>query len=394
VFGASPPADGAPRAARGWGDGERLADGYVEAVRIGLVCPYSLTHPGGVQGQVLGQARALRALGHEVRVLAPCDGPPPDGGVTPLGNSVPLAGNGSVAQLAPDPACIFRTIGALRDEAFDVVHLHEPFCPGPTLTSLAFAKEPLVGTFHRAGIGASYAFWRPVTVRMARRLAVRVAVSEDARRTAAQALEGDYEVLPNGIEVERFAKATPWPTTGPTVVFVGRHEPRKGLGVLVDAMSSLGPDVHLWVAGEGSQTAELQARTAGDARVEWLGRIDDREVASRVRGADVMCAPSLHGESFGVVLLEGMAASTPVVASDLPGYRNVAVPGDHALLVQPGDSRALASALDRVLRDAAVAADLVSAGEARAAELSMERLAERYLELYERVITSPRRARR
>lgn len=364
------------------------ADGYRELVRIGLVCPYSLTHPGGVQGQVLGQARALRALGHEVRVLAPCDGPPPDGGVTPLGNSVPLAGNGSVAQLAPDPACLLRTIRALRDEAFDVVHLHEPFCPGPTLTSLAFARQPLVGTFHRAGIGASYAFWRPVTVRMARRLAVRVAVSEDARRTAAQALEGEYEVLPNGIEVERFAKATPWPTAGPTILFVGRHEPRKGLSVLVDAIEELGPDVHLWVAGEGSQTAELRARTAGDDRVEWLGRLDDAEVASRMRGADVLSAPSLHGESFGVVLLEGMAASTPVVASDLPGYRNVAVPGTHALLVAPGESHALAAALRRVLGDTTLARQLVAAGEARAAELSMERLAERYLELYERVVTA------
>lgn len=363
-------------------------------VRIGLVCPYSLTHPGGVQGQVLAQARALRALGHDTRVLAPCDGPPPDAGVTPLGNSVPLAGNGSVAQLAPDPACLLRTVSALRDESFDVVHLHEPFCPGPTLTSLAFAHQPLVGTFHRAGMGAAYAFWRPVIVRMARRLVVRVAVSEDARRTAANALEGEYEVLANGIEVERFAKATPWPTAGPTILFVGRHEPRKGLGVLVDAMAGLGPDVHLWVAGEGSQTASLRARTAGDPRVEWLGRLDDAEVASRMRGADVLCAPSLHGESFGVVLLEGMAASTPVVASDLEGYRNVAVPGTHALLVPPGDPPALGAALDRVLRDATVAADLVAAGEGRAAELSMERLAERYVEIYERVVSGSGRAGR
>lgn len=373
--------------------GRSGADGYRWAVRIGLVCPYSLTHPGGVQGQVLAQARALRALGHETRVLAPCDGPPPEPGVVPLGNSVPLAGNGSVAQLAPDPACLLRTLAALRDEDFDVVHLHEPFCPGPTLTSLAFARTPLVGTFHRAGLGASYVLLRPVIVRMARRLAVRVAVSEDARRTAADALEGDYLVLHNGIELERFAKATPWPTTGPTVLFVGRHEPRKGLGVLIDAMAAIGPEVRLWVAGEGSETAALRARTAGDPRIEWLGRLADAEVASRMRGADVLCAPSLHGESFGVVLLEGMAASTPVVASDLPGYRNVAVPGTHALLVPPGDAAALAAAVRRVLTDTALADDLVEAGDARAAELSMERLAERYIELYERVTAPGRRSR-
>lgn len=355
-------------------------------VRIGLVCPYSLTSPGGVQGQVLAQARALRALGHETRVLAPCDGPPPDAGVTPLGNSVPLAGNGSVAQLAPDPACILRTLRALRDEDFDIVHLHEPFCPGPTLVALAFGAGPLIGTFHRAGLGASYVVLRPFATRLARRLAVRCAVSQDARATAAQALGGNYELLSNGIEIERFTKAAPWPTLGPTVVFVGRHEPRKGLRTLIEAMAHLPPEVRLWVAGEGSQTAELQERTAGDHRVEWLGRIDDAEVASRMRGADVVCAPSLHGESFGVVLLEGMAASTPVVASDLPGYRNVAVPERHALLVPPGDPGALAQALRRVLEDAVLAARLVESGEARAAELSMERLAERYLELYEGVV--------
>ena len=360
-------------------------DEYREPVRIGLVCPYSLTHPGGVQGQVLAQARALRSLGHSVRVLAPCDGPPPDGGVAPLGNSVPLAGNGSVAQLAPDPACVFRTLGVLRDEDFDILHLHEPFAPGPSLTSAALYRRPMIATFHRSGLSVAYAVFRPVLVRFARSLAVRVAVSEDARRTAADAFGGHYEVFANGIEVERFAKAVPWPTTGPTVAFVGRHEPRKGLGVLVEAMAEVGPEVRLLIAGEGSETAELRRRTAGDPRVEWLGRLDDTQVASLVRGADVLCAPSLHGESFGVVLLEGMAASTPVVASDLPGYRNVADPGVHALLVPPADPTALAAAIRRVLDEPSVAASLVSAGEARAAELSMDRLAERYLEVYEAV---------
>src|SRR4051794_40358637 len=104
-------------------------------MRVGLISPYSLTVPGGVQGQVLGLARALRTSGHDVRVLGPCDGPPPDGGVTPLGNSVPTAANGSVAPLAPDPSAQLRTIRALRDEAFEVLHLHEPLCPGPTMTS-------------------------------------------------------------------------------------------------------------------------------------------------------------------------------------------------------------------------------------------------------------------
>ena len=354
-------------------------------MRIGLVCPYSLTYPGGVQGQVLGQARALRAMGHEARVLAPCDGPPPDSAVTPLGQSVPLASNGSVAPLAPDPACLLRTLRALGDEGFDVVHLHEPLCPGPTLTSLAFGEAPMIGTFHRSGRSAAYTLLRPAVALMARRLARRCAVSEHARETAARAMGGRYHVLFNGIDVERFAKATPWPTEAPTIFFIGRHEPRKGLAVLLDAMAELPAETRLWVAGEGPQTGELRAKVAGDPRVEWLGRISDAEAVSRMRGAHVVCAPSLHGESFGVVLLEAMAAQTPVVASDLPGYHNVAVPGQHGVLVPPGDADALAAALGRVLSDATLAEELVGAGEARAAEFSMDRLAERYLELYEDV---------
>ncbi|MDQ1397247.1 MAG: phosphatidyl-myo-inositol alpha-mannosyltransferase, partial [Acidimicrobiaceae bacterium] len=129
-------------------------------VRIGLVCPYSLTLPGGVQGQVLGLARALRMAGHDTRVLAPCDGPPPDAGVTPLGKSIPLASNGSVAPLAPDASCALRTIRSLRDESFDIVHLHEPLAPGPTLTALLFTESPLLGTFHRAGSSSAYTTFR------------------------------------------------------------------------------------------------------------------------------------------------------------------------------------------------------------------------------------------
>ena len=351
-------------------------------VRVGLVCPYSLTIPGGVQGQVMGLARALRATGVDARVLAPCDGPPPEPGITPLGRSVPFASNGSVAPVAPDPPCAIRTLSTLRDEGFDILHLHEPLCPGPPLTALLTAGTPMIGTFHRAGHSTAYTVLRPIVRRLAARLVLRCAVSEDARVTACDALDGDYVLLFNGVEVERFAKATPWPADGPTIFFVGRHEPRKGLAVLLDAVTKLPSDVRVWVAGDGPATAELREQTAGDERVEWLGRIDDAEVARRLRGADVFCAPSLHGESFGVVLLEAMAAGAPVVASDLPGYRNVARADHDALLVPPGDAGALADALRRVLGGADLRRHLVAAGEARAAEFAMDRLAERYAELY------------
>jgi phosphatidylinositol alpha-mannosyltransferase len=362
-------------------------------MRIGLVCPYSLTRPGGVQGQVLGLGRALRQAGHDVRVLGPCDGAPPDPGVIPLGNSVPIEANGSIAALAPDPACQLRTIRALWDEAFDVVHLHEPMAPGPTSTALVIEDAPLIGTFHAAGTSAAYRYGGPILRHFARRLAVRVAVSKDARALAASAMAGRYVLLFNGVEVEPYAKATPWPTEGPTIVFVGRHEPRKGLAQLLEALQHLPADVRLWVIGEGPQTAELQARYAADTRVSWLGRVTEDEKCARLKGADVYCAPSLGGESFGVVLLEAMAASTPVVASDLAGYRSAARPDREALLVPPGDIGALVTALDRALEDRALSDALVDAGEMRAAELSMANLADRYLELYEGALRARSRLR-
>jgi phosphatidyl-myo-inositol alpha-mannosyltransferase len=357
-------------------------------VHVGLICPYSLTIPGGVQGQVLALARALRSLGHDARVLAPCDGPPPDAGVTPLGMSVPTASNGSVAPLAPDPAAQLRTIRALRDEAFDVVHLHEPLCPGPTVTTLLFHNVPLVGTFHRSGDSKAYSMLRPVARWFARRLDMRCAVSVDALETARHALGGEYELLYNGIEVERFAKAEPHPTTGPTIFFVGRHEERKGLAVLLAALARLPANVRVWVGGVGPQTEKLRAQHGADPRIEWLGRLSDADVASRLAGADVFCAPSLRGESFGVVLLEAMAAGAAVVASSLDGYGRVATAGEDALLVPPGDADALASALGRVLAERSLRADLVAAGERRAQQFSMHRLAEAYLERYQQVLAS------
>ncbi|QGG95138.1 glycosyltransferase family 4 protein [Actinomarinicola tropica] len=357
-------------------------------MRVGLICPYSLSVPGGVQYQVLGLARALRGLGHDARVLAPCDGPPPDAGVTPLGMSIPTAANGSVAPIAPDPAAQLRLMRALRDERFDVLNLHEPLVPGPNMTACLFKSEPLVGTFHAAGRIGAYTWARPALAWLATRLDRRVVVSEDARDLAETALGGTYDLFFNGIEVDRFAKATPWPTDGPTIFFIGRHEPRKGLAVLLEAMAELPPDVRLWVGGTGPDTDMLRARHAGDPRIEWLGRISDEEKARRIRGASAFCTPSLGGESFGIVLLEGMAARTPVVAADLPGYRNVARAGRDALLPPPGDVAALARALRTVLTDADRAASLVESGIERAQHFSMDALAARYLDLFDEVLAS------
>ena len=205
---------------------------------------------------------------------------------------------------------------------------------------------------------------------------------------AADALGGEYTILFNGIEVDRHAKADPWPTDRPTVLYLGRHEPRKGLDVLLAALAELPAWVRVWVASDGPDTADLRVRHAGDTRIEWLGRVTEHEKLSRLRGAHAVCFPSLRGESFGVVLLEGMAAGTPVVASDLAGYRNVGTHDRDALLVPPGDPAALAGALRRVLTDTGLAARLVAAGAERANQLSMDHLAEAYVAIYDELLSA------
>lgn len=352
--------------------------------RVLMVSPYSLTRVGGVQGQVLGLSRELRTLGIDVRVLAPCDGPPPAAGVMAVGPSVGWENNGSVAPIAPDAAAARRTIDALRDVRPDIVHLHEPVVPGPTLTLLLGAEVPTVSTHHISGdVGREWAM--PALRTQMHHLAARVAVSESARQTACDAYGGDYEVWWNGIDVRRARAAPAIGSARPAVFFVGRHETRKGLGVLLDAWSEIDRDAVLWVAGAGPETDELHAR--GVRAVEWLGRVDDHERDARLRGATILCAPALGGESFGVVLLEGMAAGTAVVASDIDGYRNVATHDVDALLTPPGDAAALRAALRRVLDDGSLRSRLVAAGSRRADELSMARLAQAYAALYERVLS-------
>ncbi|WP_421120246.1 glycosyltransferase family 4 protein [Aquihabitans daechungensis] len=356
-------------------------------MRIGMVCPYSISVPGGVQEQVLGLARSLRAKGHPTRILAPSDGPPPDGFVTPLGNSIPTAANGSVAPIAPDPSAQLRLIRAVRDEGFDVLHLHEPMVPGACMTAALLKPAPLVGTFHAAGTSASYEYLSPALRWLAGRLDVRVVVSAEAQALAEEHIGGTYEHLFNGIEIDRFAHAEPWPVEGRTIFFLGRHEPRKGLDVLLAALPMLPADITVWIGSDGPDTERLRVRHAGDPRIHWLGRLSDEDKRRRLKAADIFCAPSLRGESFGVVLLEAMAAGAAIVASDLSGYRLVARPDQDGLLVPPGDAEALAAALNRVLGDPALRTSLVETATTRARSFSMDQLADHYLRLYEQVCT-------
>lgn len=360
-------------------------------MRVSLLCPYSLSVPGGVQGQVLGLARALRAIGVDARVIGPTDGPPPEPGITTVGASIGFATNGSVSPMAEEQSVASeRTLEALRVFEPDVLHLHEPLVPGPTSAALLGSVIPKVGTFHAAGeAGApAYKALRKLAVSAARQLAIRVAVSPDARAMAEAALGGSYLILPNGVDVDAFAKVDPMASTRPSVLFVGRHEPRKGLGVLLDAWTGIDRDATLWVASDGPETESLRAR--GTPHVEWLGRISEPEKLARLKGATVFCAPALGQESFGIVLLEGMAAGTAVLASDIPGYRNVAHDDVNALLVAPADPGALRLALRRLLDADDLRARLQQSAAAHVLDFSLARLAERYVGVYEQAIATAR----
>jgi phosphatidyl-myo-inositol alpha-mannosyltransferase len=362
-------------------------------VKIAMLSPYSLSRPGGVQGQVLGLARALRALGHQVTVIGPEDpegrDPVSDPDIFIMGGPTGLRSNGSVAPVTLSPVATMRAERFVRKAGFDVLHVHEPLAPVAAYGFVLTAPLPMVGTYHRSGVSRWVPLLKPLVYLVGSRLQVRVAVSEVARDTALKSSKGNYEVFFNGVDMERFATVEPVPSDRPTVLFLGRHETRKGLSVLLDAFALVDRPAVLWVAGDGPQSEVQRRRHPESDRVKWLGTLSDQEVAARLRGANVLCAPSLRGESFGMVVLEGMAARCVVVASDLQGYRSAA--GGHAVLVPPGDVKALSRALGVALADAAEGSgqssqEALKAGEVHAQGWSMESLAERYVQTYERAI--------
>jgi phosphatidylinositol alpha-mannosyltransferase len=297
-----------------------------------------------------------------------------------------------VAPVATGRAVARRTIEALRTFEPDVVHLHEPFSPGANHAALVGTAIPAVGTFHsaRAGRNPWYQTFRSPLRPLLRRLSIATAVSEQAARQVALTFGTDCEIVPNGVVIDRFADGDATPNARPAIFFIGRLEPRKGVSVLVDAFSRLDRDAELWIAGDGPQRDALRARHIPN--VVWLGRIGDEQKAARLRGATIACFPAVDGESFGVVLVEAMAAGAAVVASDIDGYRDVARTDAEALLVPPGDADRLAEALRRLLDDEDRRKDLVAAGRARAEEFSMDRLAGRFVDIYERAISAVRAA--
>ncbi|MEU3961634.1 glycosyltransferase family 4 protein [Streptomyces buecherae] len=347
-------------------------------MRIGIVCPYSWDVPGGVQFHIRDLAEHLIRSGHQVSVLAPADEdtPLPPYAVS-AGRAVPVPYNGSVARLNFGFLSAARVRRWLHEGDFDVIHIHEPTSPSLGLLACWAAQGPIVATFHtsnprsRAMIAAY-----PILQAALEKISARIAVSEYARRTLVEHLGGDAVVIPNGVDVDFFARAEPkreWSgastggAEGETIGFIGRiDEPRKGLPVLMRALPRIlaeRPGTRLLVAGRGDEEeAVADLPEAVRDRVEFLGMVSDEDKARLLRSVDLYVAPNTGGESFGIILVEAMSAGAPVLASDLDAFAQVLDQGEAGELFRGEDASALAEAAVRLLADPARRAALRARG--------------------------------
>lgn len=378
-------------------------------MRIGLVSPYSWTVPGGVNQHIEHLAEELEARGHEPWIIAPVGALTPRRRAVdsrrqraaerfiPMGTAVPVPANGSRAYVSVNPRVVLRMDRALRRTRFDLLHVHEPCTPSVSAAAVLLAASPVVGTFHAAlDFSPLYTSLEVVVKRIMRRIDVRIAVSPAAMAYPARLFPGQYRIIPNGVAVEKYAPAVGASKVPGRVLFIGRAERRKGLAVLVDAFARLRrlrPDATLVVAGADRRQVIDAVRAAQGVRsapglsidltgVEPLGWVDDAEKVRQLGRAEVVCAPSLTAESFGIVLAEAMAAGVPVVASDLPGYRAVLHDGACGRLVVPDEPALLADALDEVLGDPLLRLRLASAGLEAAQKLSWSSVTDEILGAY------------
>ena len=361
-----------------------------------MVSPYDFTWPGGVTAHVSQLSRELGRLGHEVQVLAPhspsreCQ----DADLlVPLGRSVPLPSGGSIARVSLS-WWLYRKVRALLGrEQFDIIHLHEPMAPILPLCVLEFSQAVNIGTFHASYSHAHlYHIAHPLIKRWHQRLHGNIAVSPAARRYVSSSFPGDYEIIPNGVDVEHFSQqAAPWPEyqDGKTnILFVGRLERRKGLRYLLEAFSLLKweiPDVRLLVVGPGNPDKDservLSSRNLQD--VVFLGRVPYDDLPRYYASADIFCSPATGAESFGIVLLEAMAAGKPVVASGIEGYRGLMSEGEEGLFFPKKDSEALSLALETLVRDPEMRRRMGRNGRETAQEYRWEVVARRVEQYYE-----------
>lgn len=363
-------------------------------MRIGLACPYTWDVPGGVQAHVRDLAETLLDAGHEVSVITPVD----DESTLPAyavdaGRAVPVPYNGSVARLLMGPVSAARVRRWLREHDFDVLHAHEPTAPSVSLLACMLADGPLVATFHTANprsriLTAGHRALRPSL----EKLRARIAVSEAARRTLVEHLGTGAILIPNGVAVRAFEGARPLPGygTAPTVAFLGRiDEPRKGLDVLMAAFPMLVekvPDVRLLVAGPGdTEAVRSRIDPALLDRVDLVGLVPEADKAAVFASGSVYCAPNTGQESFGIVLLEAMAAGTPVVASDIDAFRRVLDNGRAGRLFGVGEPAELAANLAELIEDPAERARLAERGRAVVARYDWRVIAQSIVGVYEMV---------
>jgi phosphatidyl-myo-inositol alpha-mannosyltransferase len=377
-------------------------------VRVGLVSPYSYTYPGGVGRHVEALAGELLAKGHDVRLLAPFDpddrfarithkGARPEHRekpdyVIPLGRTVGLPMNGAVSNLSVYGEGAATLSRALRRERFDVVHVHEPNAPVASWMATEWSRSPLVGTFHaystsKISNGAAVLIGAR---RLYNKLHVRIAVSEAARWTARRFYGGEYRIVPNGVDLSA-ALTGPKPANEElTLLFLGRAEERKGLPVLLRAFEALrGADVPARLIVAGATTEEVEPFLLETEGIEVAGRVSEERKWQLLHQADVLCAPSLGGESFGMVLTEAFASGTPVVASDIAGYRDVVRDGVDGALVQVADPVELGEALHGLAVDPARRAQMSAAARERAERFAWPHVASEVERAYEDAIEMP-----
>ncbi|ALC06071.1 GDP-mannose-dependent alpha-(1-2)-phosphatidylinositol mannosyltransferase [Corynebacterium deserti GIMN1.010] len=356
-------------------------------MRIGMVCPYSFDEPGGVQAHILDLAEAFIAQGHEVSVLGPCseDTDVPEY-VVRGGSSIPIPYNGSVARLSFGPK-MFSTVKAfIREGDFDVLHIHEPNSPSYSMAALRYAEGPIVATYHASSTGSKLLkAFLPVLSPMLEKVRAGIAVSEMARRWQVEQVGGDPVLIPNGVDTAKFAHARvprAFDVDDPVeIVFLGRiDESRKGLDVLLRALTRLDRGVTCTVIGGGTP------RTVSG--VNFVGRVSDEEKAEILGRADIYVAPNTGGESFGIVLVEAMAAGCAVVASDLEAFSLVI---DHesahpaGLLFKTGSDADLAVKLQTLIDDPRQRTALISAGLKRAQTYDWTTVSARVMAVYETI---------
>ena len=370
-------------------------------MKIAMVSPYDLAWPGGVNSHVTQLSGELRGRGHDVTVMAPhssgddAESQRSNAHIIPMGRSVPLSAGGSTARVTLDWRLYPRVRGIMHRERFDIVHLHEPLAPLLPLMVLQHSCSVNVGTFHAfSNRRHLYRISRRAVGRWQRRLHGRIAVSPAARDFVAPHFPGYvYRVIPNGIDFQRFATAQPFPDLRegrPNILFVGRKDERKGLRYLLEACRINRPRLdkpRLIIVGPGEPDRECSALlneiAARDPEsVVLTGPVSAEDLPRYYASADVFCSPATGGESFGIVLLEAMAAGAPVVASDIDGYRDVVTNESDGLLVPPRDPNAIADAVFRVLGDSALSANLASAGRATAQRYRWERVADEVEDYY------------